>query len=454
MHKFIYICECVKKSQYYCGKHETDSLGDGYLGSAGSTEFKDDYHSGLIKKPKKIYYHNDSRVILACEHFLILSLKNAGWKLYNKNTGGGGSGKIDIALVPEEFREIVKQIIETNIIPDNEFVSEENYIAKKVLKNFLSGKYPRVFESLDVINSYSVWQPRAVLLNPKHVAKHKAEMERDLSEYFENTRPLVILDDDKTNESHKIEGNHRNEAAKELDLQKFPISHIPFSDFNYNWGAVIAFCNKLNASKEIKQDLTPEDLRMQMAQLSEQKPHLDIYSDEFEQEIYGFFAEEYKPREIESNLRIFRENILETKKKSARNFYVPSKKDLEEAQREISIDGDFKDACVVSISSNAIMHSGVGAILHKLSENLNKKQAVLVTRHPSTEDEDNENNYIQHFCGTLKEAGFIAKPGNRVFVNSITNKMVKLFILPCRVENTKVGMRYWNSYKDAIDAIR
>jgi hypothetical protein len=391
---------------------------------------------------------------LACEHFLILSLKNAGWKLYNKNAGGGGKGKIDLALVPDEFREIVNQIIETTVIPNNEYVSEENYIAKKVHKDFIAGKYARIFESLDVIKSYSVWQPRAVLLNPKHVANHKAEMERDLAEYFENTKPLVILDDDQTLEQYKIEGNHRTAAADELDLQKFPISHISFKDFNYNWGAVIAFCNKLNSSKEITQDLTPEDLRMQMAQLSEQKPNLDIHSDEFEKEVYGLFSEDYKPKVIETNLRIFRENILETKKKSARNFYVPSKKDLEEAQKEILIDRDFRDACVVSISSNAIMHSGVGAVLHKLSENSNKKQVVLVTRHPSTEDEDSENNYVEHFCGTLHEAGFTAKPGNRIFVNSITNKMVKLFILPCRVENTKVGVRYWNSYKTAIDAIR
>ena len=454
MYKFIYICEHVKEPQFYCGKHETDSPGDGYKGSSGSTEFRDAYHSGLIGKPKKIFFHEDSNVILACEHFLILSLKNAGWKLYNKNTGGGGKGKIDLALVPDEFRDIVNSIIETHIIPDIEYSSEETFIANKVYKDYLSGKYGRVFESLDLIKSYAVWQPRATLLNPKYVAAHKAEMENDLAAYFAKTDPLVILDDDRENVNYKIEGNHRTAAAIELDLQKFPISHIPFKDFKYNWASVIAFCNKLNKPKEVKQDLTPEDLRMQMAQISKQKPEIDIHSDAFEREIYGIFSQEYKPKEIEANLRIFRENCLEQIKKSERNFYIVSKKDLEETQKEILIDKDFKDACVISISSNSMMHSGVGAALHKLSENLNKKQVVVITRHASTENEDNEQNYINHFCGTLREAGFIANAGDRVFVNSITNKKVKLLLLPCRVESTKVGIRYWNSYKAAIDAIR
>ena len=138
MYKFIYICQNRVTSEAYAGKHETDNIGDDYLGSSGSTEFLHDYYSGLIKKPHKIFFHNDSKTILACEHFLILSLKNAEWKLYNKNAGGGGKGKIDLALVPDEFREIVKSIIETGVIPDNQYVSEEEKIAKKVLKDFLS----------------------------------------------------------------------------------------------------------------------------------------------------------------------------------------------------------------------------------------------------------------------------------------------------------------------------
>lgn len=453
MYKFIYICQNRVTSEAYAGKHETDNIGDDYLGSSGSTEFLHDYYSGLIKKPHKIFFHNDSKTILACEHFLILSLKNAKWKLYNKNAGGGGKGKIDLALVPDEFREIVKSIIETGVIPDNQYVSEEEKIAKKVLKDFLSGKYARVYEDMDVINSYEQWQPRAVLLNPKHVAKHQAEMKKDLSEYFLKTKPLVIIDDDRDGKQHKVEGNHRTAAANNLDLQKFPTSHILFSEFSYNWMAVTLFCNKLNKPNEIQQDLTPEDLRMQIAKLSEEKSHLDINGFSFEHEVYALFSEDYSNQVISSNLRIFRENILENKKKSERNFYIPNKKDLEETQKEILIDRDFKDACTISIASDAIMHSGVGAALHKLSENANKKQVVVVTRHASTDDEDKENDYLSHFEGTLKEAGFI-KIKEKVFVNLNTNKFVKLFLLPCRVENTKIGVRYWDSYKTAFDAIR
>lgn len=454
MYKYIYICENSKQKKYYCGKHETESLSDGYKGSAGGSEYTSDDADGLIKAPKKIFFHDDSQVILACEHFLILSLKNASWKLYNKNTGGGGKGKIDLALVPDIFRQIVECIVQTSIITDITPTTSENEIGNRVHENFLSGKYNRVFESMDVIRSYEIHQPRAKLLDAKHVAKHKAEMSRDLSEYFDKTNPLVIVDDDRNGKMYKVEGNHRFAAANDLDLQKFPITHIPFSDFNYNWIAVTKFCNKLNKPKEIKQDLTPEDLRMQIAQLSIQKPDLDIYSDAFETEVYGTFSEEYSAKELETNLRIFRENVLEEKKKSERNFYLPSKKDLEETQKEILIDKDFKDACVISIASNAIMHSGSGAILHKLSENKNKKQGIIVTRHMSTEDEDNQQNYIDHFVGTLAEAGFVSTNSNLVLTNTHSNKKIKLVILPCRVESTKVGMRYWNCYKEAIDAIR
>lgn len=454
MYKYIYICENSKHKKYYCGKHETESLSDGYAGSASGSEYITDMANGLIKAPKKIFFHDDSQVILACEHFLILSLKNASWKLYNNNTGGGGKGKIDLALVPDLFREIVECIIQTSIIKDINLATNENAIGTRVHQNFLSGKYDRVFESMDVIRSYEVHQPRAKLLDAKHVAKHEAEMKRDLSDYFDKTNPLVIVDDDRNGKMYKVEGNHRFAAANNLDLQKFPITHIPFSHFEYNWIAVTKFCNKLNKPKEIKQDLTPEDLRMQMAQLSNQKPDLDIDSDAFETEVYGTFSEEYSAKELEVNLRLFREKVLEQKKKSERNFFEPSKHDLAETQKEILIDKDFKDACVISVASNAIMNSGIGAILHKLSENKNKKQGIIVTRHTDTKHEDSQQNYIDHFVGTLAEAGFVSTNSNLVFTNPHSNKKIKLVILPCRVESTKVGMRYWNCYKEAIDAIR
>lgn len=453
MYKYIYICENSKDQKYYCGKHETDDLGDNYLGSAGSAEYDTDNSDGLIKAPKKIYYHDDSQVILACEHFLILSLKNVNWKLYNKNSGGGGKGKIDIALVPDNFRELVSEIIETGVIPDNEYKTADNQIAKEVYKKFKQNKYGSSFETLADILDYEVWQPRSTHLDSKHVDSHKSGMLRDLSEYFTTTDPVVILDNDIDGLQYKVEGNHRIEAARQLDLKKFPIAHIPFSEFNHSWTAVTAFCNKLNFSTEIKKDLTAEDLRMQIAQMSTQYPDLDIHSDQFEKQVYGTFSEEYSSKQLSSNLRIFRENALEDKKKSERNFYSPGKKDLEEAQKEILINAHFRDACVISVASNAIMHSGAGAILHKLSENKNKKQGIIVTRHMSTDDEDNVQNYIDHFQGTLREAGFVSSNGI-VFKNPHNNKKIKLFILPCRRESTKVGMRYWNSYKAAFDAIK
>jgi CheY-like chemotaxis protein len=94
MFKYIYLCVNNIKDYFYGGKHETDNFYDGYTGSSNSAEFKDDYNRGQIKPPQILFFHGDSNVILACEHFMLLSLKNAGFNTILAMSGDEARTKI------------------------------------------------------------------------------------------------------------------------------------------------------------------------------------------------------------------------------------------------------------------------------------------------------------------------------------------------------------------------
>ena len=453
--KYVYICVNHVKDWFYGGKHETDNFYDGYDGSSNSAEFKDDYNRGQIKPPHVLFFHGDSNVILACEHFMLLALKNAGFKLYNKNVGGGGSGAIDLALVPDDFRAIIDDIVKYRKFPKIDNRSPSKIIADRVLEKYLNGDYGRQLELVSTIKSWKNFQPRHKLTTASHVQYHADEMKRDLAAYQEKST-IVAIDDDRDNSTTKIEGTHRLAATEIANVSHLNASRIPFSEFMYDWQAVTNFCNSLNEPEEKRLYLTAEDLQMQMMNLAQTKS-MDIHKYSFEQECHGNFSKDcggqWSPQQVTQNLRIIREKDLEGSKRKERNFFSPDSEQIKEIENDLKIKNEFKDACFISIASKSIMHSGIGAALHKLAENPKKKQCVIITRHAQTNDEDMEDHYHEHFAMTAKVAGFSETEREWVFKNN-NGISLKIFLIPSRVENIDVGVRYWDSYQERFDAIK
>jgi hypothetical protein len=455
MFKYIYLCVNNIKDYFYGGKHETDNFYDGYTGSSNSAEFKDDYNRGQIKPPQILFFHGDSNVILACEHFMLLSLKNAGFNLYNKNVGGGGAGVIDLSLVPDDFRQIIDDIIKYRKFPKIDNRSPSKIIADRALKKYLNGDYGRNLELVSTIKTWENFQPRHKSIVASHVQYHAEEMKRDLAAYQEKST-IVAIDDDRDNRTIKVEGTHRVAATEIANVSHLNASRIPFSEFMYDWQAVTNFCNSLNEPEQKRLHLTAEDLQMQMLQLATSKS-LDIHSSAFEKECHGNFSKDcggqWSPQQVTQNLRIVREKDLEGLKRKERNFFNPDKDQIKEIENDLKIKSEFKNACFISIASKSIMHSGIGAALHKLAENVKKKQCVIITRHSETDDEDMEDHYHKHFEMTAKIAGFLPTSNKWVFEN--TNGLsLKIFLIPSRVENINVGVRYWESYQETFDAIK
>lgn len=367
----------------YIGFHKTKEEYDNYIASTNCPEFQRDYENGLLNK--HVLFRGDVSEAITLEHFVLTKFDaRNNPNFYNRSVGGGVGCKKDFSNITKEMQQNVVDWVngvtkkEQNKSKQLDFLDKE--LVLEISNNIKSKKYTSVEANVDEVYLLPKLQVREETLDQAHVQNIVNLFIDDPSAAKINVDPVVVVEFDNGSKM-LVNGNHTITAAKKVGWNRINIIIIKFDllnnkEYNLNY---LGQC--LNSEIKIRKPNTLDDLRRNIL-LAEQEsvkidPSCTVFSEKFKSMMVDAYSGLYTKKDISAAITRLKKIKEEERAKLLHNFNTFSKAEIESARKKLG--KLFPDTATISIDSESLVNSGIGAVVNKMTSLGTKRGNILVS---------------------------------------------------------------------------